>query len=271
MQELFEETEKRNKMYNLHFLSGNKVVFSKSVNIDKDVNLHIALNRFIDDNINEIDQSMDDSDNSQYTRQFIQKDEMIPFIVNLSENTPIRYGLDDNGLLYSRITTTDEGFLTINKIEKIQKLNLVKWNNVDIEFRIGYGLGAAGLEGIYNEIINILVSQPVDAILAAYDLLSIASDVHQRIKGKLNKKDLKVLARNWVSRGIYPPQLKAIILTNRWWNKNELQKLLGVDERVALAIMYSLGYIKIDRSTFERAETEEAKKARDLWDQAIDL
>lgn len=257
MQGIFEETEKRNKMYNLHFLSGNKVVFSKSVNIDKDVNLHIALNRFIDDNINEINQSMDDSDNSQYTRQFIQKDEMIPFIVNLSENTPIRYGLDDNGLLYGRITTTDEGFLTINKIEKIQKLNLVKWNNVDIEFRIGSGFGAAGpLNDIYSGIIHILISQPITALIVAHELLDISFEINRVIKRKLNKNELKDLTQEWLSRRIYPRQLKEIILTSRLWNKNELQKLLGVDERAALAIMYSLGYIKIDRSTFERAETE---------------
>lgn len=257
-------------MYRLNFITGNKVAYTKSIeSIEEDELLRITINNFVRDNCQEIIQSLDNSDSSDFTRQLLSSKKNIPFFIYLGTESPISYDIDDNGLLYIHHTTED-GLWTINKIRKLEKLNLVTWNNSEINFAVAQGMGAAGFLGeAIHDLVIILVSSPITALINAKELANIGSNSINKIKNlgsKNSKKALTKLVKAWMDREIYPKRLKDIILTNRYWDRRDLEKLLGADEITVLALMYSLGYKKITRNTFERSETEEANELRRKWD-----
>lgn len=74
-------------------------------------------------------------------------------------------------------------------------------------------------------------------------------------------------AEGWVDKGIYPRQFREIILTKSHWDKTDLKRLFGTDEITVLAIMYSLGYDKINRSEFKKSDTNEAIESRKRWNE----
>lgn len=261
-------------MYKLNLKYANKIIYSKDVIIDNNnERLHDIINKFVRDNIHEIKNSISESNDYYYLNSVLSTEDKLPFFIYLEPSSnPLNYDLDENGLLYIHSSTLD-GLWSINSINKLRELQLVKWEGREITFSIALGIGAGGaFDTIVETFINILTSQPVTAIIAAKELVYFSVEGIKKLR-KFSSKDSKNILRKtsqgWIKRGIYPRQLKDIILTSRQWNKEDLKRLFGTDETTVIAIMYSLGYKIVDRNTFEIDNSEEAIKFREKWDERI--
>lgn len=259
-------------MYKLNLKYANKIIYSKDVIIDNNnESLHDIINKFVRDNIHEIKNSISESNDYDYLNSVLSTEDKLPFFIYLEPSSnPLNYDLDENGLLYIHSSTLD-GLWSIDSINKLQDLNLITWEGREITFSIALGIGAGGfIDALVENFVNILTSTPVTAFINAKTLLDASAEGIQKVRdfgSEDSKKILRKTAQGWVKRGIYPRQFKEIILTNSHWNKEDLKRSFGTDERVVIAIMQSLGYIKIDRSTFEISETDEAIKSRERWNE----
>lgn len=260
-------------MYKLNLKYANKIIYSKNVEIDTDELLNNFIDEFVKENVREIKDNLSDLDDQDYLSNLLSSENKLPFFVYLEPSSnPLYYDLDDNGLLYIHPTTTD-AFWSINSINKLRELNLIEWEGSEISFSIALGTGAAGFfDTVVETFINILTSQPVTAMIAAKELFDFSAKGIKKLKkfsSNDSKKILRKTAQEWIKRGIYPRQLKEIILTSRQWNKEDLKRLLGTDETTVIAMMYSLGYKIVDRNTFEIDNSEEAIKSREKWNEII--
>ncbi|CUW12358.1 hypothetical protein KSL4_0825 [Leuconostoc inhae] len=260
-------------MYRFNFMvSNDETLFSREIeNVDETELLCDILNDFIDKNQTKINDKLGADSKYQYIRQTLQEDSQHNFFIYVDDGERLRYDLNEEGLLVYRLFSQDS-LWTITSLKKLDAINIITWDKVNINFCISTGIGAAGpIDQFVNDLVSLLNSPQVTAVIQGIELFSISKKAAQKIHSfSSNEREamFRKLAKDWVKRGIYKYQLKDIISRNKTWNGPTLQKLLGiVDEYSMLDIMYSLGYKKIDRTTYGWDDSENADIRRKKWDQ----